>query len=264
MRIQLASDLHLEFLARAFPGQRTLLPAPDADLLVLAGDIGKGAAAIELFADWPMPVVYLAGNHEAYGHRWAEVVEQCRRASAGTSVQFLERNVAMLDGVRILGCTLWTDYCLFGAQAQEPHMNNAQARLNDHRLIRNADGSLFSPADALLEHERSRAWLIAELSTPFDGVTVVATHHAPHPGSVHPRYAGDPLNAAFASDLTELMPHAQLWLHGHVHDSFDYTVEGCRVVANPRGYGRNIGAVSRAEELLFENPSFKGSLILEV
>jgi Icc-related predicted phosphoesterase len=99
-------------------------------------------------------------------------------------------------------------------------------------------GELFSPEHALRDHEVSRAWLERELSQDYDGATVVITHHAPHPLSVHPRYAGDPTNAAFASDLTELVQLADVWLHGHVHDSFDYRVAGCRVVANPRGYAR--------------------------
>jgi predicted phosphodiesterase len=67
MKIQLASDLHLEFLARDFPGERLITPAPDADVLILAGDIAVGAEAVELFADWPVPVLYVAGNHESYG-----------------------------------------------------------------------------------------------------------------------------------------------------------------------------------------------------
>ncbi len=263
MRLQLASDLHLEFLARTFPGQRTISPAHLADVLVLAGDIGNGADALELFRDWPVPVIYLAGNHEAYGKSWPDVLEQCARAAEGTSVRFLEKDVADFGGVRILGCTLWTDYCLFSEAEQASHMANARGRLNDHRLIRKHDGSLFSPNDALREHERARAWLAVELASPYDGVTVVVTHHAPHPGSVHPRYAGDPLNAAFASDLTELMPGAQLWLHGHVHDSFDYIVDGCRVVANPRGYARNAGSVDSVEQLVFENSNFRNSLVLE-
>jgi Icc-related predicted phosphoesterase len=264
MRLQLASDLHLEFLAREFPGMHTISPAHQADVLVLAGDVGNGANAVELFRDWPVPVIYVAGNHEAYGKSWPDVLEQCEQAAQGTSVRFLERGVVDFGGVRILGCTLWTDYRLCASAEQSQQMANAGVRLNDHRLIRNTDGSLFSPSDALREHEQARAWLAAELSAPYDGVTVVVTHHAPHPGSVHPRYAGDPLNAAFASDLAELMPGAHLWLHGHVHDSFDYVVSGCRVVANPRGYPRNVGSVERMEDLVFENPGFKEALVLDV
>ena len=93
---------------------------------------------------------------------------------------------------------------------------------------------------------------------------MVITHHGPHPLSVHPRYAGDPVNAAFVSDLSELLPKADLWLHGHVHDSFDYKVGNCRVVANPLGYPSNLRSVGNAIELVFENRTFGWACVIDV
>jgi Icc-related predicted phosphoesterase len=90
---------------------------------------------------------------------------------------------------------------------------------------------------------------------PFDGKTVVVTHHAPHPISIAPRYARDALNPAFASDLTDVISQHQpdLWVHGHTHSSFDYVVPGTktRVVCNPMGYDD-------------ENPSFDVGLVVEL
>ncbi|MCY1375649.1 hypothetical protein D9M69_630790 [compost metagenome] len=142
-------------------------------------------------------------------------------------------------------------------------MENAALRINDHRLIRTQSGELFSPEHALRDHEVSRAWLKQELSKVYDGKTVVITHHAPHPLSVHPRYAGDATNAAFASDLTELLQKADVWLHGHVHDGFDYSVAGCRVVANPRGYARNVSSATDAGSLQFENTAFEHACVVD-
>jgi hypothetical protein len=156
----------------------------------------------------------------------------------GTSARFLDNSVVDFGGTRFLGTTLWTDYRLQPDVPQARSMDVAARGLADHGRIRHGFG-LFSPADAPAEHLASPAWLERELSTPYDGRTVVISHHGPHPGSVHPRYAGDPLNAAFVSDLSPLLGGASLWLHGHVLDSFDYTVHGCRVVANPLGYPRN-------------------------
>jgi hypothetical protein len=90
------------------------------------------------------------------------------------------------------------------------------------------------------------------------------THHGPHRNSVHPRYAGDLLNAAFVSNLTPLVEQADLWIHGHVHDSFDYIVGRCRVVANPRGYARNRLYAESPEQVEWENPGFDPTLVLEV
>jgi predicted phosphodiesterase len=263
MRIQLASDLHLEFLARDFPGECLIAPAHEADVLVLAGDVSRADAAIALFKDWPVPVLYILGNHEAYGGCIEAVREELTRAAQGTSVRFMERELIDFGGVRFLGCTLWTDYQLDSTLTQQQLMDQAQRSLNDHRLIRTREGELFLPQHALQDHERSRAWLVQELSRNYDGKTVVVTHHGPHPLSVHPRYVGDPVNAAFVSDLSDLLPKADLWLHGHVHDSFDYRVGRCRVVANPLGYALNRSSASGVASLKFENPNFKHACVID-
>lgn len=263
MRFQLASDLHLEFISRQFPGERIISPAHDADLLVLAGDIHRGSKAIELFKNWPVPVLYVAGNHESYNGCWEDIQDELRQASEGTAVKFLEKEVADFGGVRFLGATLWTDYRLEKNSTQLQSMEHAQASLNDHRLIRNRDGSIFSAENALREHEHSRAWLQSELSQSYKGKTVVISHHAPHPFSVHPRYAGDPCNAAFVSDLSELLKRTNVWVHGHCHDNADYRVDTCRVVANPRGYALNRLSINNAEELKFENLKFQYACVID-
>jgi Icc-related predicted phosphoesterase len=99
----------------------------------------------------------------------------------------------------------------------------------------------LTPADTVRMFERHARWLAQRLAQPHDGPTVVITHHAPSPSSVHPRFAGSPINAAFVADVERLMgaDRVQLWVHGHTHDSFDYRVAGTRVVCNPRGYARD-------------------------
>lgn len=263
MKIQLASDVHLELLQQALPGERLILPAYGADVLVLAGDITNGTQAIDLFKDWPVPVLYVAGNHEFYGHALEQVRVSLAKAAEGTSIRFLDNGTADFGGVRFLGCTLWTDYRLYSDRSQEELMRNAERCLNDHRLIQ-SNGHVFSAADALREHEHSCRWLEHELAAPYDGKTVVITHHGPHPRSIHPRYTENATNAAFASKLDRLLTCADLWLHGHVHDSFDYNEGGCRVVANPLGYARNRYDASSAKELQFENSTFEWACVIDL
>lgn len=261
MKIQIASDLHLELLEQGFPGYRVINPA-DADVLVIAGDIHRHTRAIEVFADWPVPVVFVHGNHEAYRHQYFDTVEALRSASNDSRVHYLECDEWLLNGVRFLGCCLWTDYRVTEA-AQEAAMREAEGILYDHRLIGMPDG-LFSTADALQLHVDSRAWLQEKLDQQFAGPTVVVTHHGPHPGSIHPRFAGTVLNAAFVSDLTPLMGKAALWIHGHVHDSFDYEVAGTRIVANPRGYALNRKLAQLPAQIEWENKAFDPQLVVEV
>lgn len=263
MRLQIASDLHLEFLQDQFPGERLISPAVDADILVLAGDIANGTHAIELFKNWPVPVLYLPGNHEFYGADFKETRAALREAATGTRITFMDNDVADFGGVRFLGTTLWTDYRLELNRTQRQLMENAELRINDHYQIRVGDGK-FTAMTALAEHEIARTWLTLELNKPYEGKTVVISHHGPHRLSVHPRYVGEALNAAFVSNLSELLPKADLWIHGHVHDSFDYSVLGCRVIANPAGYARNRHSVSNAKELVFENNAFQWACLVEV
>jgi predicted phosphodiesterase len=263
MRIQLASDLHLEMLQQHFPGERLIAPAPDADVLVLAGDIGNGLQAVTLFRDWPVPVLYVLGNHEPYGHELHQLRLDLAAAVRGTPIALLDNNGLTFDGVRFLGCTLWTDYRLRLNRTQRQLMEHAELHLNDHRLIR-CGHRVFTAEDALAEHEASRTWLESQLGVPFTGRTVVVTHHGPHSLSTHPRYAGDALNAAFVSNLEHLLPGADTWLHGHVHDNVDYRLGPCRVVANPRGYPLNLRRASTVGNIVFENSQFDGALLIDV
>lgn len=261
MKIQIASDLHLDILENRFPDYRVIEPA-DADLLVLAGDIHRNTRAIAAFADWPVPVVYVHGNHELYHEQYPDLVGALRIAGARGKVHFLECAEHVAGKIRFLGCCLWTDYQLTSADPAAA-MREAGQVLRDHQVISTGRGA-FTPDDALQIHRQSRAWLQKKLDQPFDGSTVVVTHHAPHPNSIHPRFAGLPLNAAFISDLTPLMGKAALWIHGHVHDSFDYSVAGTRVIANPRGYAANRRSAATPAQLEWENPHFDPRLVIEV
>jgi Icc-related predicted phosphoesterase len=271
MKIQLASDLHLEFLQSNWPGEKIIAPEPGADVLILAGDIAVGTEPFRLFANWPsqperLPIIAVAGNHEFYGHVYAPMLEKMHEAAMLNNIHFLENESVAIGDTRFLGCILWTDYKLRADVPQQQQMYYAQRSLNDHRLIRTGR-NVFIAQDALDRHMESRAWLIEELAKPWKGKTVVVTHHGPHPLSVHPRYEGDILSAAFVSDLSEILlsEHApDLWVHGHVHDGFDYTVGKCRVVANPAGYVLNRSYASTRDDFRFENASFDPNMLLEV
>ncbi len=260
MKIQIASDLHLEFLERSFPDFRVVEPG-DADVLILAGDIHHGDRAFDVFRDWHCPVLLLHGNHELYGSVAEVVLAQLRKRGNVGNVHYLEQETVVIAGVRFLGCCLWTDYALHGDPQHS--MRLARVALMDHKAIRTRHGK-FRPEAALALHGEARDWLKQTLAQPHDGPTVVCTHHAPHAGSIHPQYTGNPHNPAFVSDLTGLLGMADVWIHGHVHNSFDYRVGGTRVVANPRGYALNLRNATSPTELVWENPAFEACKLIEV
>ena len=84
----------------------------------------------------------------------------------------------------------------------------------------------------------SALFLPGSASAPFAGPTVVVTHHAPSIRSIDPLFQGDPVSAAYASNLESLMGRERvvLWVHGHTHRSTHYEVKGTQVVSNQRGY----------------------------
>jgi Icc-related predicted phosphoesterase len=233
MKLHVLNDLHIEF-------ENFEPPATDADVVVLAGDIGVGLEGLR-WAEASFPnklVIYVPGNHEFYHHDIALIGEL--KAQSPGHIQVLDNDQVEIDGVRFLGSILWTDFALFGEADKFFAMQQAQQRMTDFAIIQNL-GQQFTPGDAIKLHEASRDWLASMLAKPFDGKTVVVTHHAPSSRSVHPRYARDLLTPAFASNLEALMDgdRAALWVHGHMHDPFDYEIYGTRVVCNPRGYASN-------------------------
>ena len=238
MRIRVLSDLHLEAAAFDPP------PAP-ADVVVLAGDIDNGAAGIEWAKGrFDAPVLYVAGNHEPYDGEFHATQAALRAAAGPAGIQLLDCGEAVIGGVRFLGCTLWTDFALYGEAGRKLALEKYAGWLVDFRAIRWRD-RMFTADDSIGLHGAHRAWLTSRLLARFPGPTVVVTHHPPHPGSIAPKFATHPLNPAFVSNLGDLMGRARLWIHGHTHAALDYTVRGTRVVCNARGYpGEDTGFVA--------------------
>lgn len=267
MKIQLLSDLHLEHSHRHPP---FVPPATDADVVVLAGDIDNGTRAID-WAEKTFPgkaVLYVPGNHEYYDADLQTAVRAMQaRARHSVNVRLLDNDELTLDGVRFLGSTLWTDFALLGPENVDRVFAESLKYVVDFRKIRMGD-SLLTPQQTVELHRDAVAFLQARLENHFAGKTVVITHHAPHPGSVHTRWAGNLLNAAFVSDLTRLMGKSALWLHGHTHDSFDFAVHGTRVIANPMGYRtsnwREPHGVQTALRVTTENARFDPAFVVEI
>lgn len=273
MKIQLLSDLHLEGHPHYVPR-----PAPGADLLVLAGDIGSYQHGSQLAGDdfglarfspkhgWPVPVLYVPGNHE-YDHRdFDETHARLRTTCEGLGITWLEREVRVVAGVRFVGTTLWTDFDAIVTQPGAPAPTATGALKQRHKAFRAADFYLRKMSGTrggeplLAEGWRAlglecQQWLRAALAQPFEGSTVVVTHFAPSLRSADPRYGVTPATAGFCNSLEDLLARAQLWLHGHLHCQQDYVERGCRVVANTLGYARKGEQEGFREMLLVDVPS---------
>ncbi len=213
----------------------------EADVAILAGDIGAGTRGVAWARSWAdgRPALYVAGNHEFYGHAIPELIGELRAAAAGSGVSVLENDAVVIDGVRFLGCTLWSDFDFDGAERRAQSMRVCERVVNDYKQIALRPGNrTLTASDTRDFHLASRAWLAEQLSEPHAGPTVVVTHHAPvirgrPPGPLLRAIAG-----AFASDMTELMggERVALWIYGHTHRVADLDVRGTHVLSNPAGY----------------------------
>lgn len=247
MKIQLLSDLHLE-ANRDFQPQA----APGADLLVLAGDVGSyqrrrdGSTmpepdwGLRRFANWPVPVLYIPGNHEYDALDIDETHATLRATCERLGLRWLERETWVWRGVRFVGTTLWSDYDAIRPPGSDPLLQREKAfRAADHYLRQMAGqrhGRLFDAAAMRELGLQCQAWLREALARPFDGPTVAITHFAPTLHSADPRYGLTPGTAGFCNALDNLLPLADLWLHGHLHCPTDVRVGRCRIRANPLGY----------------------------
>lgn len=266
MRLWLLSDLHQEFPQFAWRPDHV----PEHDVLVFAGDIDVTCEKAIAYARsiTGKPVVMVAGNHEFYDQHWNEQIAASEvAASAAGNLFYLENRTAIIGDTRFIGATLWTDFNLFGEEKAWICEREAYSTVNDFRCIEIDPDEIdlatprhigdtrfrFSTRHAAKMHAASVAFIRDAMAKSFDDRTVVVTHHAPHPHSVPDRFKNDYVCASFVSDLDELIEDTQpdLWVHGHVHNSFAYEIGKTRIVCNPRGYGT-------------ENAAFDAGLVIEV
>ncbi|MGZ5183135.1 MAG: metallophosphoesterase [Ramlibacter sp.] len=276
MRIQLFSDLHLE----RDPGFQPLI-RPDTDVVVLAGDIGSYQARSRLpdedfglarFAprrdDGPRArVLFVPGNHEFDGLEYEHAYARLRSVCDALGIEWLDQETIVVDGVRFVGTTLWSDFDAIAGQepdlAKQLQARTKAFRAANYYLSKNTTLRNGEPVLAEGQREMSLAcqdWLRGALQAPFDGPTVCVTHYAPSLRSADPRYGVSPGTAGFCNSMDALIPWADVWMHGHLHCLNDYVVEGeaggrrrsCRVVANPLGYASKGEQAAFRPELLIE------------
>jgi predicted phosphodiesterase len=264
MRIQIVSDLHLEFSDVEIENQH------NADVLILSGDImlasdlhnspapgpysGPGdmtrfnnkndrayryRAFLKRCSERFTNVIYVAGNHEFYDGKWIQTLttlsDECKVFG---NVYFLERGAKTIDGVTFIGATLWTDL----NKGDPLTLHAVRDMMMDYKTVRKElDGyASLRPHDTVIRHRDTLDYFKSVMSEKGDEKFVVCTHHSPSFQSVHEEYRSEYLmNGAYHSSLEEFIldrPQIKLWTHGHTHHPFDYKIGDTRVVCNPRGY----------------------------
>ena len=229
MRLWIVSDLHTNH-APWMPAR-----VPEHDVLVVAGDVSDngGASLRELHKFHRLtgkPVAFTPGNHDVFDGPLDGFSPQL----AGPVFVLPAGQHAIIDGVRFVGATLWSDFLLFDTEFASQAW--AARHMPEYQKTWRNDGSKIWPIDIAADHDRHRARIATELMQRFEGPTVVVTHHAPSAKSI----AGplEEASAAFASDIEDMIRQYRpdLWVHGHIHSHSDYVIGSTRILANPRGY----------------------------
>lgn len=241
MKIQIASDLHLEFLDnRQWITDNPLIPS--ADILLLAGDIvpDKYKDKAEKFhksieAEFPF-IISTMGNHEFYKGTAEYAYPSYSKQMAENHIKLNNKSIVH-NGVKFIVSVLWS-------YVPDENYFDVLNGLNDYKLITKHDISNGENVCITVDttnryHEISLDFIKKELQKEFDGKIVVLTHHVPSFRCLNPEFKEDKLNNAFVSDLDQLIishPEINLWVCGHSHDFNDTIVGKTRIIRNPLGY----------------------------
>lgn len=254
MKFSLISDLHTDIM------DVPVMEITDCDAILVAGDVALGSDGIRWLHDnirreGTTPLLYITGNHEYWdaGLTYEEIEEKIKQWEF-SNIHFLQNKAyAFYDQKTVvLGCTLWTDFLYNG----NPNRDIGRAM----HYIPYDYSSGYEPNQILEENKKSTYWLQTNIQNykELGWKTVVMTHHAPTTRSVGPRYRFSENNVYFVNtfDKYQIFDWPDVWVHGHVHDPFDYQINGCRVLCNPRGRTLADGS--------FENPAFDHNFRFEV
>ncbi|WP_254527478.1 MULTISPECIES: metallophosphoesterase [unclassified Sphingobacterium] len=232
MKIQIISDLHQEFGI-------TELSFDNTDVVVIAGDINLGIKGLHWIQSRikDKPVIYVLGNHEYYKSSYPKILNKLRTLAKNTNIHVLEDSFFDIDDIRFHGCTLWTDFSIFGNPMEYGII--CQAVMNDYKMIkRDPSYSKIRTIDTYKIHQVSRKWLDESLQDSKKSKNIVITHHAPSLQSVSEQYKNDPVTAAYASNMEDfiLKHQAAFWIHGHIHTPTRYHIGKTEIICNPHGY----------------------------
>lgn len=239
-KIGIISDLHLE-------GSNMSLHNPGWDYLCIAGDLSVEHELISHFFSYvapiDIPIIYILGNHEYEGRRLDSNVSKLKEMlKPFENVHLLDNESIVIDGIKFIGSTLWSNFELNGINEKKKSMDFAKYNVVDFSSIfmKNEQDKyvVLTPEKMVKMNEESCQFIEYELrKVPFDGPKIVLTHFAPHPKSIAPRYMVHD-NSYWVSNLENLMGFSDYWFHGHTHSSFSYEVEGTKIICNPRGFSR--------------------------
>lgn len=253
MKLHILSDLHTEF-------SDYKLCIQEAEVLILAGDIGIGLKGIDYAAQYKKyykNIIYIPGNHEFYGSHLSKLILEMKPYALSKGIILLDNDSILLEDKFFIGSTLWTDFRLYGDKLEQIgyYMNQSLNNINDFNQIRYAS-YWFQPSNCASLGIVAQKYIEQELDKNKNTKKIVITHFGPSKKSIAEKYLGNSLNPFFSNNLDYIVEKSDLWIHGHTHESMDYNIKKSRIICNPRGYSKH--------QEKQENINFKTNLVIEI
>jgi len=230
MIFHLLSDLHLEF------NPFILNKPPDAEALILAGDIGTPtngdyANLIKQASELYKYVFLIKGNHECYGYDLQKTGQKIAHiVNQYDNVFYLNKKTIDIENdIRILGTTLWSDI-------MDYQRSDIGCFLADFRLIKE-----WNIENNNHEHYKDVQFIKKEIlkAKEDNKKLIIITHHAPSlRGTSRNEHKGSSLSSAFCTNLDYLFEDPiKTWVFGHTHHSCKLYINNIPLLSNQRGYG---------------------------
>jgi len=192
-------------------------------------------------------VLYVPGNHEGYGSHWEKIITKMKQVSKGTHVTILHRDQVIVNNMRFIGATGWSSFnawpnrseaMALAGMGRDPYDNGVK----DYRFIRTGGYRRIRPSDTAVWNLRDIEFIENSLKIPFDGPTIVVTHHAPSVKSLK-NGVTEPLDASDVNLWEHIIEKYDIraWIHGHTHEPMNYWIGNTEIITNPGGYpGQNL------------------------
>lgn len=238
MKIQYASDLHLEFRENWRILRQEEPMDVRGDVLVLAGDIGylgDDNYRTHPFWDWASEnfrqVIVALGNHEFYKYYNLQTMHDGLIGEIRPNVHYYYNKVIRIDeDINIIVSTLWAHIDLKDAYQTE------QSVTDFHRIMYGEDLLTFSEFNK--EHQRCLDFIFRSVAESNAKHKVVVTHHVPSFQLMSPEFGGSRINGAFTVELANYIERSGIdyWIYGHSHRNIDKIIGKTHCVSNQFGY----------------------------
>ena len=236
MKIQYASDLHLEFAQNwQFLKDHPLKVV--GDVLVLAGDItylGDEAYSSHPFWDWAsdnyQQVLVVPGNHEFYKYYDIATIKDGLLLRIRPNVNVYYNGVIRIGGAEIILSPLWARIPILDAYATERGVNDFR------RILYNKELLTFAAFNE--EHQRCIQFIKDVTRNTPECKRIIITHHVPSFQLSSPDFKGSRINGAFVSDEDNLIDNsnASYWIYGHSHRNINARIGNTECLSNQLGY----------------------------